>query len=87
MSIPGSLLPDFLERFASRLRFPTLFWITATLFLLDLLVPDFIPMADEVLLGLGTLLLASWKRERAPKKAPQSERPEEGLVIDVDPDA
>ena len=44
-------------------------------------------VADEVLLGLGTLLLASWKRERAPKRAPQSERPEEGRVIDVDPDA
>lgn len=49
-------------RFASGLRFPTLFWIAAGLFLLDLLIPDMIPFADELLLGLGTLLLAGLKR-------------------------
>ncbi len=48
-----------LTRFASRLRFPTLFWVTAALFVIDLLVPDLIPFADEVLLGLLTLLLGS----------------------------
>jgi hypothetical protein len=52
--------------FAARLRFPTLFLITATLFVLDVLIPDFIPFADELLLGLGTLLLSSWKK-RVPK--------------------
>ena len=60
--------------FASRLRFPTLFMVTLGLFLLDLLVPDFIPFIDELLLGLGTLLLSSWKR-------PGDERP----PIDVEP--
>ena len=52
--------------FANRLRFPTLFLVTATLFVVDVLVPDFIPFADELLLGLGTLLLASWKRRKPP---------------------
>lgn len=52
--------------FASRLRFPTLFLVTAGLFVLDLLVPDFIPFIDELLLGLGTLLLSSWKRRGPP---------------------
>ena len=33
------------------------------LFLLDLAVPDFIPFADEILLGLGTLLLSRWKKK------------------------
>ena len=33
----------------------------------DLLIPDVIPFADELLLGLGTLLLANWK-----KKAPDA---------------
>jgi hypothetical protein len=47
--------------FAARLRFPTLFLITAGLFVVDLLIPDFIPFADEILLGLGTLILANWK--------------------------
>jgi len=51
--------------FAARLRFPTLFWITATLFVLDVLTPDFIPFIDEILLGLGTLLLGSWRKRRS----------------------
>lgn len=50
--------------FAQRLRFPTLFLITAGLFILDVAIPDFIPFIDELLLGLATLLLANWKRRR-----------------------
>lgn len=50
--------------FAARLRFPTLFLITAILFVLDLLIPDLIPFADEILLGLGTLVLANWKNRK-----------------------
>lgn len=52
--------------FASRLRFPWLFALTAGLFLLDLVVPDAIPFVDELLLGLGTLLLGSWRKRRSP---------------------
>lgn len=48
----------------SKLRFPVLFGITAALFFLDLLTPDFIPFADEILLGLGAALLASWKKRK-----------------------
>jgi hypothetical protein len=46
------------------LRFPTLFAIAGALFLLDLLIPDFIPFVDELLLGLATLLFANWKRRK-----------------------
>lgn len=53
-----------LLRFAANLRFPTLFAITAGLFLLDVLIPDFVPFVDELLLGLLTLLLASTKRKK-----------------------
>jgi hypothetical protein len=53
-----------LFRFAEKLRFPQLFVLTAGLFLLDLIVPDLIPFADEVLLGLLTVLFASWRRRR-----------------------
>lgn len=59
-------------RFAARLRYPQLVAIMASLFVLDLVIPDVIPFADEVLLGLGTLLLASLKRrhtERNPDVA------------------
>ena len=48
-------------RWLSRLSFPRLFLLSAALFLVDLVVPDMIPLADEILLGLGTLLLANWK--------------------------
>lgn len=63
--------------FAARLRFPTLFLVTAGLFVLDVLVPDFIPFADEILLGLGTLLLASWKNRNlpAPPRPPGADQP------------
>ena len=49
-------------KWASRLRFPYLFALTAVLFGLTLLIPDAIPMADEVVMGLVALLLAGWKK-------------------------
>ncbi len=55
--IAGGLL-----RFAATLRFPTLFALTAALFLLDLLIPDMLPFVDELLLGLLALLFASIRR-------------------------
>lgn len=53
-----------LLNWASRLRFPQLLALTAGLFLLDLVVPDPIPLGDEVLLGLATLLLANLRKRR-----------------------
>ena len=49
-------------RFAAGLRFPKLLAITVALFILDLIIPDMIPFADEILLGLLSLLLASLKK-------------------------
>lgn len=49
-------------KFADRLRFRQLFLLTASLFFLDLLIPDLIPFADELILGLLTLLFASWRK-------------------------
>ena len=51
--------------FLSRLRFPVLFVVTAVAFVLDLVVPDVIPFADEIALGLMAALLASWRKRRA----------------------
>ncbi|MES9832677.1 MAG: DUF6116 family protein [Candidatus Thiodiazotropha sp. LLP2] len=56
-------------KFADRLRFRQLFLITATLFFLDLLIPDFIPFADELILGLLTLLFASWRKPKQEQQA------------------
>ncbi|TDK21547.1 hypothetical protein E2F46_15040 [Luteimonas aestuarii] len=58
------LLP--ILNWARKLRYPTLFKITGGLFLLTLFIPDPIPLVDEVLLGLGTILLANWKRRKEP---------------------
>lgn len=54
------------RRFAGRLRYPRLLLLTALLFGFDLLVPDVIPLADEILLGFGTVLLASVRKRRSP---------------------
>ena len=51
-----------IARFAGRLRYPQLFWLTAALFAIDLVIPDAIPFVDEILLALGTLLLARLKK-------------------------
>lgn len=47
-----------------RLSYPRLFAVTAALFLFDMVTPDLIPFADELLLGLATLLLANFKRRK-----------------------
>lgn len=47
------------RRLTGRLRYPRLLALTATLFVIDLFVPDAIPLADEILLGLVTVLLAA----------------------------
>lgn len=57
-------------RWFGRLRFPYLFLLTAGLFVVDALVPDLIPFIDELLLGLGTLLLANVKNRKLNPSAP-----------------
>jgi hypothetical protein len=47
------------------LRFPTLFALLAVLTLLDLVLPDPVPLADELGLALLTLLLGLWRDRRA----------------------
>lgn len=64
MNLP--LVTAFLA-WAKRLRFRQLFFLTGALFLADLFIPDMVPFADEVLLGLATLLFANWKDTRQPK--------------------
>ena len=57
------ILAGLLQRL-SGLRFPYLFGLTALVFLGDVLVPDLIPFADEVLLGLLTILFGAWRKKR-----------------------
>ncbi len=57
-----SLLVRVLQRL--NLRFPSLFVLFAVLTLADFIVPDVIPLADEIGLALLTLLLGFWKDRR-----------------------
>ena len=70
-------------RFASRLKFPQLFAFVATLFVIDLIVPDLIPFFDEILLGLLTLLLGSLKTKEADVPAASGDKPP---VKDITPE-
>jgi hypothetical protein len=68
--MPHPLLPSLMN-WASGLRYPTLFKITAILFILSVLIPDPLPFLDEILFGLATLLLANWKKRKQPPPLPR----------------
>ena len=58
-------LIDMLLAYANRLKFKNLFLLILGLFVLDLLVPDVVPMIDEIILGLLAVLLANLKKEES----------------------
>lgn len=60
-----------LQRLFPRLRYPWLFAVVGGLFLLDLIMPDPVPLIDEAMLGLLTVLLGSWKTRNQPPKEPE----------------
>lgn len=70
------LLP--LLNWARKLRYPALFKLTAALFAVTLIVPDPVPFVDEILLGLGTLLLANWKTRKSTIDHSSGQRPSKG---------
>jgi hypothetical protein len=61
---------SFLGRILQRLnlRFPSLFMLFALLTLADLVIPDVIPLADEIGLALLTLLFGMWKERRSNRR-------------------
>jgi hypothetical protein len=59
--------------FLSRLQYRTLFLVAASLFALDLVIPDLIPFADEILLAIVTIVLSRLRK------------PDEPGVIDITP--
>ena len=74
----------FVTRYLGRLRFPWLFAVTALLFLVDLVVPDVVPFADELLLALAAMVIASRKRDQPEAEAPASDStpPESRAALD-----
>ena len=51
-----------LLRWTSRLRFPYLFLLTLLLFIFNLFIPDIVPFADEIIMGLVAALFGSLKK-------------------------
>ena len=58
------MIRSLVTRFASGLRYPTLFKLVGLLFVVDFFLPDLVPFVDEILLGLGTLLLGSLRTRK-----------------------
>lgn len=73
----GSALRRSAAQRGRRLRFPTLFVLIGLLFLLDLLVPDFIPFVDEIILGLLTVVLGTLREKRREPPPEPAERVDE----------
>ena len=65
---------DLATRRGRRLRFPTLFVLIVLLFLVDLVVPDFIPFVDEIILGLMAVVLGTLREKRQEPPVEQAER-------------
>ena len=70
----GSAIRNTAVRRGKRLRFPTLFFLIALLFVVDLIVPDFIPFVDEIILGLMTVVLGLLRERRDDGEPEQAER-------------
>ncbi len=61
-TLPGSIVGRLVARL--NLRFPVLVGVLATLTVVDLVVPDFVPFVDEIGLALLTVLLSRWKARK-----------------------
>ena len=70
--MPNPILAPLL-RWLGRLSYPKLFLVAAALFVANLFVPDPLPFVDELLLGIGALMIS--RRKRRP-------RPPDDQVID-----
>lgn len=70
-----SPIAALIQRFLPGMKFPVLFVILAVLLGLDLILPDPVPMIDEVGLAILTLLVGSWRSRREPDLPPRDVTP------------
>jgi hypothetical protein len=64
-----------ISRLLPRLRYPYLFLVLGGLFLVDLIVPDPIPLVDELLLAVLTFIAASFTSRREDRPEPRDVTP------------
>jgi hypothetical protein len=67
-----------IEKFLPGIRYPHLFAILAVLLGLDLVVPDPIPLVDELGLAVLTLLAGTWRSRRSARDGIGGGEPESG---------
>jgi len=76
MRLARTPLVAVVVRWASRRRFPVLLGLMAALLAVNLVVPDPVPFLDELLLALGTAVLAGWRRpEDGPRRHARADAP------------
>jgi len=56
---------QWLQRYLRNLRLPWLFLLSGALMLVSWLVPDPLPLVDELLFMVMTIILGSWRGKRA----------------------
>jgi len=71
-----------IQRFLGKLKYPQLFVVVAALFAADMIIPDFIPFLDEILLAAMTLLLGSLRDRDSgdPPKGAEAKPPEKNIT-------
>jgi hypothetical protein len=72
---PQSPIIAALERFLPGLKYPYLFLILGGLLAADLVLPDPIPLFDELGLAILTLLVGAWRTRREPDLPPRDVTP------------
>ncbi len=75
MTTVRSPIAALVQKFLPGMKFPALFAILAALFALDLVLPDPIPLFDEVGLAVLTILVGSWRSRREPDLPPRDVTP------------
>ena len=70
-----SPLTALVGRLLPRLRYPYLFLVLGGLFLVDLLIPDPIPLVDELLLAVLTFIAASFGTRKDAEPGPRDITP------------
>jgi uncharacterized membrane protein YdjX (TVP38/TMEM64 family) len=71
VSRTSGLLARVLSRLG--LRFPMLFLILLFVTVTDMIIPDILPFADEIVLAVLTAIFGLWKDRRVPKPPPADE--------------
>jgi hypothetical protein len=69
-----------IQRFLERRRFPTLFLILAALFGANLFIPDAIPLIDELIMLVATVIVGAFRERRKgrsddPESSSESQNP------------